>query len=76
MLSESITERALELVMNRNSEFDIAAAVREAIIEERNLMIELMEQRTERSVNLINALRKKVYAKIALADAELEISKF
>jgi len=67
MLSDSITERALDLVINQG--LDILKAVEEAIKEEQNFINELLEQKSERSVKLKNAMRSKVYATILTNDA-------
>lgn len=75
MLPESITKRALELIMS-NHGLDILKAVEQSILEEQKLITELIEQKSERSIKLKSAMRKKVYAEIALMDAKMEISKF
>lgn len=68
MLSESITNRALELI-ELNPEMDVLDAVKESIIEENKMIQELHEQKTERAIKLKNAMCKNVYALIHLKNA-------
>jgi hypothetical protein len=63
MLSNTITERALELIAN-NPTIDIIEAVKEAILEENKIICELYENRTERAKNLNSLMYQKVYNKI------------
>lgn len=63
MLSNTITSRALDLVLN-NPTMNIMDAVKEAIIEENKLIAELLENRTERSKNLNSLICQKVYNKL------------
>jgi hypothetical protein len=63
MLSNTITERALELIAN-NPTIDIIKAVKEAILEENKIICELYENRTERAKNLNSLMYQKVYNKI------------
>lgn len=63
MLSNTITERALELIL-ANSKMDIIEAVKEAIIEENKIICELYENRTERAKNLNSLMYQKVYNRI------------
>ena len=67
MLSDSITYRALELVHN-NPKMDVLEAVKQAIIEENNMINELIQNKTERAKNLRNAMAKTVYTSIHLKD--------
>jgi hypothetical protein len=63
MISNTITNRALELVYN-NPTMDILDAVKEAIIEENKIIAELLENRTERAKNLNSLMCQKVYNKL------------
>lgn len=67
MLSDSITYRALELVHN-NPEMEILEAVKQAITEENKMLSELIENKTDRSKNLRDAMCKTVYASIHLKE--------
>jgi hypothetical protein len=60
MLSNTITERALELILS-NPNMDIIEAVKQAIIEENKIICELYENRTERAKNLNSLMYQKVY---------------
>jgi hypothetical protein len=63
MISNTITNRALELILI-NPNIDILEAVKEAIIEENKLIAELLENRTERAKNLNNLMYQKVYNRL------------
>jgi len=63
MLSNTITERALELIL-ADPKKDIIEAVKEAIIEENKIICELHENRTQRAKNLNSLMYQKVYNKI------------
>jgi hypothetical protein len=63
MISNTITNRALELILI-NPNMDILEAVKEAIIEENKLIAELLENRTERAKNLNNLMYQKVYNRL------------
>lgn len=63
MLSNTITERALELILT-NPKMDIIEAVKEAIIEENKIICELYENITERAKNLNSLMYQKVYNRI------------
>jgi hypothetical protein len=60
MLSNTITERALELILS-NPNMDIIEAVKQSIIEENKIICELYENRTERAKNLNSLMYQKVY---------------
>jgi hypothetical protein len=63
MISNTITNRALELILI-NPNMDILEAVKEAIIEENKLIAELLENKTERAKNLNNLMYQKVYNRL------------
>lgn len=63
MISNTITNRALELILI-NPNMNILEAVKEAIIEENKLIAELLENRTERAKNLNNLMYRKVHNRL------------
>jgi len=63
ILSKSIEERAINLVING---IDPIEAVKQAIIEENKLISEMIEQRTERSKKAHAQMCKSVYGLIHL----------
>jgi hypothetical protein len=67
MLSNSITQRALEIISN-NSSIDILEAVKMAIQQENKMLSELIENRTERAQGLRTKMCKAVYASAHLKE--------
>jgi len=63
MLSKSIEERAINLMING---VDAIKAVKLAIIEENKFITEMLEQRTERSVKAKKQICKNTYGLIHL----------
>ena len=62
-LTKSIEERAISLMI---SGVDAIEAIKQAIIEENKLINELLEQRTERSINAKLKICKNTYGLIHL----------
>ncbi len=62
-LSKSIEERAINLMLNG---VEAIAAVKQAIIEENNLIAEMLEQTTERSKKAKATICKNTYGLIHL----------
>jgi hypothetical protein len=62
-LTKSIEGRAINLII---SGVDAIEAIKQAIIEENKLINELLEQRTERSINAKSKICKNTYGLIHL----------
>ena len=62
-ISKSVEERAINLIING---VDPIEAVKQAIIEEQNLIEEMIAQNTERSKQAKNQICKNVYGLIHL----------
>jgi hypothetical protein len=60
-LSKSVEERAIELII---AGLDPIEAVKQAISKEQELISEVIAQRTERSKQAMNQIRKNVYGLI------------
>lgn len=66
MLSKSIEKRALDLI---EKGIEVIEAVKQAIQEEKTLITELIENKTQRSKNVRNQMCKNTYAIIHLKNA-------
>jgi len=60
-ISKSIIERT-SLILKSNPAMDILEATKQAIIEEQKFISEMIEQKTDRSRQALNVLRKNTYA--------------
>ena len=68
MLSDSIVSRALEII-ETNKGIDESEAVKIALVEEFKMINEIIENKTERAVNLRKAMCYVIYTKIHLKNA-------
>jgi hypothetical protein len=60
MISETIEIRVTEIVKN-NPSMDFMEAIKQAFIEEQKFLIEMIEQKTERSIKAKDQISKNVY---------------